>query len=242
MNAYYRTAAFFLWMAMPSFALADLEWITGETPKATNEKPASTIVRDAPGEENHTMTTGNQDVVVSLLTTCTKLVNDYPADSVNYFYLNKNNQISYYAYFLIKPSSRIHTVTVEWFAPSNIRIAKYEQAFRVGFVDRLLTLQNETYQWFLLDMTLGMDHLNSEFGQTGLPRDVGLYTIRLTVDGQLAGISFFYVKPFENKPVPVATVEPQATASAQAASIMGNLPMMQPYSKAPISKTIPGIQ
>jgi hypothetical protein len=242
MNAYYRTVALLLFMAAPALAFADLEWITGETPKATNEKPASTIVRDAPGEENHSMTTGNQDVVVSLLTTCTKLINDYPADSVNYFYLDKNNEISYYAYFLIKPSSRIHTVTVEWFAPSNVRIAKYNQDFRVGFVDRLLTLQNETYQWFLLDMTLAMDHLNAEFGQTGLPRDVGLYTIRLTVDGQLVGISFFYVKPAENKPAPVATVEPQATVSAEAASIMGNLPMTQPYSKAPISKTIPGIQ
>jgi hypothetical protein len=91
-------------------------------------------------------------------------------------------------------------------------------------------------------MTLGMDHLNSQYGQTGLPRDVGLYTIRLTVDGQLVGISFFYVKPAENKPLPVATVAPEATASAQAASIMGNLPMMQPYSKTPISKSIPGIQ
>jgi len=242
MNAYCRTAIFLFCMIMPSLALADLEWITGETPKATNEKPGSTIIRDAPGEENHSMTTGNQDVVVSLLTTCTKLINDYPADSVNYFYLDKNNQISYYAYFLIKPSSRIHTVAVEWFAPSNVRIAKYEQAFRVGFVDRLLTLQNETYQWFLLDMTLGMDHLNPEFGQTGLPRDVGLYTIRLTVDGQLVGISFFYVKASEKKPAPVATVAPEPTASAQAASVMGNLPMMQPYSKAPISKTIPGIQ
>jgi hypothetical protein len=220
--------------ALPSLALADLEWITGETPKATNEKPASTIIRDAPGEENHSITTGNQDVVVSLLTTCTKLVNDYPADSVNYFYLKKNNQISYYAYFLIKPSSRIHTAMVEWFAPSNLRIAKFEQEFRVGFVDRLLTLQNETYQWFLLDMTLGMDHLNSQYGQTGLPRDVGLYTIRLTVDGQIAGISFFYVKSDDNKPTPITTVAPEATVNAQAASIMGNLPMMQPYSKTPI--------
>ncbi len=147
MNSYfYRTVTLLFMITLPSLALADLEWITGETPKATNEKPASTIIRDAPGEENHSVTTGNQDVVVSLLTTCTKLINDYPADSVNYFYLNKNNQISYYAYFLIKPSSRIHTAMVEWFAPSNVRIAKFEQEFRVGFVDRLLTLQNETYQ------------------------------------------------------------------------------------------------
>jgi hypothetical protein len=225
----------------PSFVLADLEWITGETPKATNEKPASTIVRDAPGEENHTVTTGNQDVVVSLLTTCTKLVNNYPADSVNYFYLDHNNQISYYAYFLIKPTSRIHTATVEWYSPSNIRIAKYDQDFRVSFVDRLLTFQNETYQWFLLDMTIGMDHLNAQFGQVGLPRDVGLYSIRLTVDGQIVGNSFFYVKPGDNKkPEPVSTVASPANTpnAADAANVMGRLPMSTPTSQGLITHSI----
>ena len=42
MNAYYRYAVLLLLLAVPSLALADLEWITGETPKATNDKPAST--------------------------------------------------------------------------------------------------------------------------------------------------------------------------------------------------------
>ncbi|HTA77635.1 MAG TPA: hypothetical protein VK791_10790 [bacterium] len=239
---FYRILMVFI-LSIPSFASADLEWITGETPKATNEKPASTIIRDAPGEENHTVTTGNQDVIVSILTTCTKLVNNYPADSVNYFYLDKNNQISYYAYFLIKPTSRIHTATVEWYSPSNIRIAKFDQDFRVSFVDRLLTFQNETYQWFMLNMTLGMDHLVSQFGQTGLPRDVGLYTIRLTVDGQLVGISFFYVKPGENKkPAPISTAAPATTPSSNDASNMtGLLPMSTPISKDSMMKSAVGI-
>ena len=223
----------------PTTLWADLEWITGETPKATNEKPASAVVRDAPGEGEHVVTTGNQDIVVSILTTCTNLVNDYPADSVNYFYLNKNKQISYYAYFLIKPSSRIHTALVEWYSPSNICIAKYEKDYRVSFVDRLLTFQNETYQWFLLDMTVGMDHLISQSGQTGLPRDVGLYTIRLTIDGQVVGNSFFYIKPGETAaPSPVATVAPQSTVNSEASGVNNLLPLSTPISKAPIQKKI----
>jgi hypothetical protein len=229
-----------LLLVVPAFCQADLEWITGETPKATNEKPASGVVRDAPGEGEHAMTTGNQDVVVSILTTCTNLVNSYPADSVNYFYLNKNKQISYYAYFLIKPSSRIHTALVEWYSPSNICIAKYEKDYRVSFVDRLLTFQNETYQWFLLDMTIGVDHLMTQAGQTGLPRDVGLYTIRLTVDGQVVGNSFFYIKPGENtQPSPVSTIAPSGTpVMSGVPGISDSLPMSTPISKAPISKII----
>jgi len=233
-----KTIILFLVLSfLPTFTFADLEWITGETPKATNEKPAAAVVRDAPGEGDHNLTTGNQDVVISVLTTATNVVGGYPADSVNYFYLNKNKQVAYYAYFLIKPSSRIHTAVVEWYSPANICIAKYEKDYRVSFVDRLLTFQNETYQWFLLDMNIGIDHLNAQVGQTGLPRDVGLYTIRLTVDGQVVGNSFFYIKPGDNsQPSPVATVAPQTTVAPGAASDIGILPMSTPMSKGPMPK------
>jgi hypothetical protein len=175
---------------------------------------------------------GNQDIVVSHLITCTKILNQYPVDSVNYFYLNKHNQICYYAYFLIKPSSRIHTATVEWYSPNNVRIARFEQEFQVSFVDRLLTIQSETYQWFLVTMNVGIDHVNAEFGQTGLARDLGLYTIHLNVDGQLVGITFFYVKEAESK-------TPTAVATIPSAPSPSGLPLATPVSKAPITKKIP---
>ncbi len=220
---------------MISSAHADLEWITGGVPKNTQDKSTGAVVRDAPAEETHNTVTGNQDILVSLLTTCTKIVNQYPADSVNYFYLNKNNQISYFAYFLMKPTSRIHTATVEWFNPANIRIAKYDQEYRVSFTDRLLTVQNDTYQWFLLDMTLGMDHMNPQVGQNGLPRDVGLYSIRLSVDGQLVGVSFFYVKSEDSKQAsPMATAAPTHTMSQS-----NPMPLSTPFSSVPIQKRIP---
>ncbi len=226
-------------LALMSFTLAgsagaDLEWITGGVPKNAPDKPSSTGVKDAPPEASSSSPTVNQDIIVSHLITCTKIVNQYPVDSVNYFYLNKNDQICYFAYFLIKPSSRIHTATVECFSPTNLRIAKFDQEFQVGFTDRLLTIQDETYQWFLVDLTLGLDHLHSEYGQTGLPRDVGLYTIHLSVDGQLVGITFFYVKPEETKnATPVATIPPAPNASL--------LPVRTPYTTQPISPIPQGI-
>ena len=210
-------------------AKADLEWITGGVPKNPTGN-SSTVVKDAPaGLSNNPA--ANQDIIVSHMITTTRIVNEYPVDSVNYFYLDKNNQVSYFAYFLLKPSSRIHTATVEVFSPSNMRIAKFDQEFQVGFTDRLLTLQNETYQWFLVTATFGMDHLHSEYGQTGLPRDVGLYTIHLTVDGQLVGITFFYVKNQEPKtPTAIATIPPATKSSP--------LPMSTPFSNVPIPKGI----
>lgn len=213
-------------------AYADLEWITGETPKSPVEKSNTTVVRDAPSGESHILTTGNQEVMVSILTTCTKMVNGYPADSANYFYLGKNDQVSYYAYFLIKPTSRIHTATVECYSPSNTRIAKYDQDFRVSFTDRLLTVQSDAYQWFLLNMTLGVDKTISQYGQTGLLHDLGLYTLRLSVDGQLVGVSFFYIKPAEIK-----NASPISTPSAAATAVVpsNSLPMSTPISKLPIA-------
>ena len=215
-------------------ANADLEWITGGVPKGTTDKPSNGTVKDAPPDQAGSAPASNQDIIVSHMITSTKILNQYPVDSVNYFYLNKHTQICYFAYFLIKPSSRIHTATVECFSPSNLRIAKFDQEFQVGFTDRLLTVQNETYQWFLVNVTLGLDHLHSEFGQTGLPKDIGLYTVHLTVDGQLVGITFFYVKAEDAKAAsPIATIPPAAKPNT-------GMPMSTPVSNLPIPKNLNG--
>jgi hypothetical protein len=220
--------AFVLFLLAPGWSAADLQWITGGLPQEGSEKSGSAVVKDAPAPEAAPEPASDQDVIVSHMITSTNIVNDYPVDSVNYFYLGKQNQVCYFAYFLLKPSSRIHTATVECYSPSNNLIAKYDREFRVGFTDRLLTIQNETYQWFLVDMTLGMDHMNSQYGQTDLPRDVGLYTIHLTVDGKLVGITFFYVKDtLTQHPSPVSTLPPAAAPGT-------GLQMSTPVSKFPI--------
>src|SRR5579859_2160004 len=82
-----------------AMAHADLQWITGGLPQNTPSATTETIVKDAPAEESHPAAVGNQDIVMSHLITCTKFANQYPVDSVNYFYLNKNTQVCYFAYF-----------------------------------------------------------------------------------------------------------------------------------------------
>jgi hypothetical protein len=232
-NSTFKIAATALVLLLAAGAAeADLEWITGGVPKNTADKPGNTVIKDAPGEMGPLAPIGNQDVLVSHLTTCTKIVNQYPVDSVNFFFPGKHNQISYFAYFLIKPSSRIHTASIEWVSPTGKTIAKHEQEFRVSFVDRLLTIRNEAYQWFMVNMTAGMDRLYHEYGQTAFPRELGLYTIHLTVDGQLAGITFFYVKAEDAKSVP--TIPAAAAPGAKSNS----LPMSTPVSKAPIPRSI----
>src|SRR5581483_3706586 len=124
-----------------SAAMADLEWINGGVPKSTADKTRNITVKDAPQDASSTAAP-NQDIIVSHLITSTRIVNQYPVDSVNYFFLNKHNQVCYYAYFLMKPSTRIHTATVECYSPSGLKIAKFDQQFQVGFTDRLLTVQN----------------------------------------------------------------------------------------------------
>ncbi len=210
---------------------ADLEWITGGLPKNGTGGSTTTVVKDAPSDQSANPAP-NQDIIVSHMITTTRIFNDYPVDPANYFYLDKNNQVCYFAYFLIKPSSRIHTASVECFSPTNLRIAKFDQEFQVGFTDRLLTVQNETYQWFLVTAVLGLDHLHSEYGQTGLPRDVGLYTIHLTVDGQLVGITFFYVKSEAPK------APPSAIATIPPAEKTAPMPMATPFSNVPIPQGI----
>jgi hypothetical protein len=226
-------------------ANADLEWITGGVPKSNGDKNETTVVRDAPMAEGPVETAGKQDVILGLVTTCTKFTNQYPADSVNYFFLNKNDRVCYFAYFLMKPSSRIHTATVECYSPSNTLIAKHTQEFRVSFVDRLLTVHNETYQWYLMQTTIGIDHMNPENGQKGLPRAPGLYTMHLSVNGQLVAISFFYIKEPELKaPAPVPTIssaQPAPVSSGDAVSMLKSrvVPMSTPMPIAPVQDIIP---
>jgi hypothetical protein len=236
---------FLILSGLVSTAHADLQWITGSVPKNTLDSGANATVKDAPAAAPVSGASSDQGIIISHMITCTKIANDYPNDSVNYLYLNKNDQVCFYLYFLIKPASRIHTVSVQCFNPSGIQIAKYDQEYRVSFVDRLLTVQDDTYQWFLTTMTLGMDHLRSEYGQTGLPKDTGLYSFKTSVDGQLVGITFFYVKdqPIQSpSPISPAPVSPAAAAAAQsvgAVSIPGAFPMSTPISSQPISRNIP---
>lgn len=191
-------------LAVPP-ASAELQWITGGVPAEEHPASADTRVPDAPADAWGAPEAGNPDIVASHFTTCTRLAGQYPADSVNFFYRGRHEQVTYFAYFLMRPATRIHRVRVEWFDPKGRSLARQDQEFRVGFMDRLLTVGGGTYQWFLVTSAIGMNRPFPESFQTSIPREPGLYTIHLTVNGRLTGITFFYVKEPETTPVPVIT-------------------------------------
>jgi hypothetical protein len=203
--------AFCLLIFCASASRAELQWVTGGAPESAPVTTTSNGIKDTPEETGAwTGETGNCDWVMCHLTTCTKVVNNYPADSVNFFYPGQNHEISYFAYFLMKPTTRIHSATVDWYNVSGNRIGRQEYEFRVGFTERLLTLGNENYQWFMVTSTLDLDRPNNEAHQTGLPRDPGMYTVQLKIDNRLAGITFFYVREADKNAKPVSTSNTQA--------------------------------
>ncbi len=228
--------------AMAAFPVkAEIQWVTGGVPENAPVSGVAHGVPDSPEEAGNLTATqpGGNGVVLCHLTTCTKIVNNYPADCVNYFYLNQHQEIDYYAYFLMKPTTRIHTASVEWYNPTGNRIAKQDYEFRVGFTDRLLTIVGENYQWFLATSKLGMSKPNSEAKQDGLPRDMGLYTVHLIVDGQLSGVTFFYVREADKSVAPIATPMPNTGTSGQSAAsavLPPALLMSTPVSTAPLMR------
>jgi hypothetical protein len=235
-------------------ARAELQWVTGGAPESAPTTNASNGVKDTPEETGawNVTETGNCDLVMCHLTTCTKVSNNYPADSVNFFFLGQHHEISYFAYFLMKPTTRIHTATVDWYNVSGNRIGRQEYEFRVGFTDRLLTLGNDNYQWFMVTSTIGMDRPVADAQQNGLPRDPGMYTVQLKVDNRLVGITFFYVRePDKNAKPTTAPSNTSATGDASglkvpdaASSTLGakpKLPMGQPSLSLPLATPISSV-
>jgi hypothetical protein len=218
-----------LFFAASGAARADLEWITGGVPGSASGADTSTVVQDGPSGGPVLGPAGEPDILMGHMTTCTRIVGQYPADSVNFFYPKRHSQVSYFAYFLSKPSSRIHTAVVECFSPTGMRIARYEREYKVSFVDNLLTIKEETYQWFLLDLSLGIEKILPEYGQTALPKILGLYSLHLSVDGRPIGVTFFYIKE----------EEPQTPSSASTpvpSKPLPALPMNTPVSTAPLRR------
>lgn len=204
-----------LWVVLltvfPVFARGDLQWIGGGLPGGKTSPEPGGAVFDAPPQAP---SSDREDFLMGHVTTCTKLVAQYPADSVNYFYLKKHDQVQYFAYFLLRPQTRLHRFRVEWRDPSGIVFAKVEREEAVGFTERLLSVGGETYQWFLVTSAVGMHRLFPESGQTALPNKPGLYTIHLFVDGIPRAVTFFYIKELEATPTPSFFATPAVTPAA----------------------------
>ncbi len=219
--------------ASPCFA--GVHWITGNNGSNPTSKAfsisAEPFISDAPISLTSKHSYLTQKIIVCHLTTCTKIVNNYPIDSNNYFYLNKNKRICYFAYFLIQPQTKVHTIDVSWYNPSGMKIAHQVRTIQLEFTNHLLTLENKTYQWMLVTSQINLRSFNSNSNQTGLPETRGLYTIHLRVDGNLVGITFFYIKKLHEKNM---TLRARPSMILNKQGKFGNaLPMFTPSNHIP---------
>ncbi len=145
-------------------------------------------------EEPLVKQTGVYSFTASLLTTCTGLVNNYPQNAVNYFFPEKHEAVYYFAYILISPPhSGSHLVLNEWYDPDGQRICSLEKQVEVDLRNNYITLADESYLFHLFINSVGFKELRKDNGQTALPVRNGLYYIKLLIDGQLVGTTFFRV-------------------------------------------------
>ncbi len=130
----------------------------------------------------------------SVLTTCTGLVSNYPRNAVNYFYPEKHSDIYYFAYILIfPPHSGSHLVLNEWYDADGKLICSRQLQAEITLEDNYISLAGNSYLYYLFINSIGMKEIRGEHGQTALPGTEGLYHIRLLIDGQLVGTTFFRV-------------------------------------------------
>lgn len=167
--------------------------------------------------------------LVSVLGTCSALTaNTYPADSVNWFDAGRHSQVVFYAHLLypvpgpafkgpwhpprVWPERAPQFVDefyaeAHWQDPSGRTVALHGLTFPARVKTDWLQVNGEDFVPHTLAMAIGTRDLRPDAGQVRLPEQVGLYTVRLRLDGRDSGLAFF--RMLQGKapapPTPVAT-------------------------------------
>ena len=156
------------------------------------------------------------------ITMCTGLVNNYPADSVNWFYRKKHKVVQYFCYFLF--SSKRDTINLmsqehlfinpfeiysgqgeysdedsfvfenKWVSPSGKIICEKVLSWNKLDSDKNVTVNDKQYIPYAFANYIGIGTMYSENGQERLPNEKGLYHVDMYVNGELAAVSFFEMK------------------------------------------------
>jgi hypothetical protein len=161
--------------------------------------------------------------ILGHITTCTGLINNYPADSVNWFYRNQHKVVQFFAYFLFRTQfsfeynlkTRQHlfinpyeyysgqkrfdeetSYTFEniWISPSKKVICEKIITFDKTSTDKRIGVADKQYIPYAFGNFIGINETFAENGQLGLPAEKGLYSIQLFVNGELVSITFFEMK------------------------------------------------
>lgn len=170
--------------------------------------------------------------LVSVLGTCSALTsNTYPADSVNWFDAGRHSQVVFYAHLLYpvpkapfqgpwhpprlwpEPATPFRDefyAEAHWQDPSGRTVALHGLTFPARIRADWLRVNGEDYVPHTLAMAIGTRDLRPDAGQQRLPEQVGLYTVRLRLDGRDSGLAFFSMLQGKAPapPTPVPTPRP----------------------------------
>lgn len=146
----------------------------------------------------------------------------YPADTVTWFDANKDNQVVFFAHLLFPlnkgagtaawhPPLRAdsanpgeaaqetlfisgrHTAEVEWLDPEDKQVALYHVTLPARSSADLLRVGGEDYLPHTVAMAIGLRDLRPAAGQLHTLEVAGQYKIRLKVDREPLGLTFFRV-------------------------------------------------
>lgn len=162
--------------------------------------------------------------IVGHMTTCSGLINNYPADSTNWFYRAQHAVIQYFAYLLFPVKTQSLNMSE---MPDRhylfINPYKYYAGLAGGYDTddfvfenrwlspsgkiiceksvkwsksgvRTITINDRQYVPYVFANYAGIRQMYRENGQESLPDETGLYHIDLYVNGVLSGVTFFEMK------------------------------------------------
>jgi hypothetical protein len=160
--------------------------------------------------------------VMGHITTCTGLINDYPADSTNWFYRKNHSVVQYWVYMLfpagpvsgasvLKPhhfvnpynfysgtgvfkSENNYTFENKWVSPSGKILCEKIVTWDKKSANKRVNVGGVECVPYVFANYAGISMPAKENGQTALPDEKGLYHVELYVNGELAAVTFFEMK------------------------------------------------
>ena len=156
------------------------------------------------------------------ITTCSGLINNYPADSTNWFYRGQHNVVQYFAYILFPvksvsfnmaeryylfenpykyysgasdfSDSEDYVFENKWVSPSGKIICEKMVKWTKSASDKKVSVNDRQFVPYVFANYAGIKQMYRENGQERLPDEPGLYHIDLYINGVLSAVTFFEMK------------------------------------------------
>jgi hypothetical protein len=162
-------------------------------------------------------------VLIGHITTCSGLINNYPADSTNWFFKNQHNVVQYFAYILfpvsdvtlsIKEKKHLFINPYAMYSGANSGEVEDVNAFecrvisptgkviceklanwdRTAVENKRVNVEDREYLPYVFANYFGIKQMYPENGQKALPDEIGLYHISLYLNGRMIAMTFFEIK------------------------------------------------